>query len=772
MSNNTLGKIDEDSKKALKFKDWEETSIENVFLKPNVEDENFVAINDLTRQYFLLMMNVLESPFLGSFLTHNTRRDEVLVNGHKVKLKPEKRWKIETTPYTRSLLTDGAIIYNWSWKGKNDDKKRIEDADRLLRPFFERSVLKILLEDLHFQIVFINELIFSFLEDREKDEAKVHQLLRDEFNSEFAALIEKMNQVVGEFLNDTDYQTAYEYVLAESLNKLITETVIGNDNDNSSGLITQFLGQTIDDLFKSSDEVEVTSDDEEGSSGLSSSGKTRDEIDDNNNSRLKAQFFKLIEHLFEVLYQNKVEHNIDEVLLAVSSSEDTRAENIETENIETENIETEIIENLTKESVEKLEKQGVNVEFSVAFKALKTYFDKDDDLETFRNSLEEYFDSNVIPEDNALKAFRNSLKVYFGKGDVLDAFRTYLEANNELFYVVPHVPDNRKNIPMDFDIVVFIGKVLYGVSKEVCEFSTLLSNIDCDDLFKKEEPSELLNKEEPSELLNKEELSNYLEKKRLTKSEKDKLIAYLQGLKKRVPKDMDYKSFLQELKSWNFNLIAYRKMNGCSWMVPQDAVIKMDPNLLWPKVDITYEMGEKKESKKYVLKIENIANGIKWRVFEKENGALKVSNTDPLGFFFQKEGGTNPNKESYVSYDKLNKNIHIVTKEGEEISVSDFRGIDLQGDEVSLNAFRLKPSKNGGKPDSFMSQNVHEHGQTKATLNLNEFLNEKDENDQKLRIVTKKTVTFPYICGAFDLLTEIQFGESGDDKNNLLMFTT
>jgi len=212
-------KVDADT--ALKYGKWNKTSIKGVKLKPDVEDENFVDINNLTRQYFLLMMNVLESPFLGSFLSHNTYREEVEIKENwNVKLKPEKRWKIETTLYTKPLLTDGAIIYNWSWKNVENDVKKITDPGRLFRPFFERSVFKLLLEDLHLQIAFIHEVILDSLKNSEKDKAKVHQLLKEKFNSEIATIIEQFNIIVGEFLNN-EYDSAYEYILNGELKELI-----------------------------------------------------------------------------------------------------------------------------------------------------------------------------------------------------------------------------------------------------------------------------------------------------------------------------------------------------------------------------------------------------------------------------------------------------------------------------------------------------------------------------------------------------------------------
>ena len=98
---------------------------------------------------------------------------------------------------------------------------------------------------------------------------------------------------------------------------------------------------------------------------------------------------------------------------------------------------------MTIRSIKKLDEQKVNTKFSVAFEGLN--------VDNIKGS------ESKNPDDKIFSDFEECL----GK-------------RNELYYVVPHVPADRKKIPMDFDFVVFFGKVLYGVSKEVSELSNLL----------------------------------------------------------------------------------------------------------------------------------------------------------------------------------------------------------------------------------------------------------------------------------------------------------
>ena len=190
-----------------------------------------------------------------------------------------------------------------------------------------------------------------------------------------------------------------------------------------------------------------------------------------------------------------------------------------------------------------------------------------------------------------------------------------LKDRNELYFVLPNMPrGTRRNL--EFDVVVYIGSLMYHLSRDLQEM--------------------------------------------------------VQG--NCLPADC------------KFDFIAYQKMNGCNWTIPSSTAIKLDPNLLWPKLEIEYEEGGQNR----MLRVENIANGIEWKEFE-------VTNKVDL--------------------------------------------VRLPGQEVEIHSRELIPySREIGNLTNLMTETVHEHGQTKAIVRLEEFLRSDD------RKIIRKTVIFPYIC--------------------------
>ena len=535
------------STKKLKYGIFNPTSINNVELKPDVEDDNFVDINNLTRQYFLLMMNVLESPLLGSFLSQNKYRETVELEAFdsegkkdlEVDLKPEKRWKVQTTPFTKSLLTDGAIMYKAFW---NDERDNEFDEKIWLDFFFKDAIAKVLKEDISLQVA----LVVQHIEDKHGG------------------------------TGDVGYKN------------IVRKLIIALNEDRKKSLSKS---EIFTELLESS--------------GISIAPEVQKAI------------LAYIEQL-----------SGDLSLIPKGLME------------------------LVKASLKKLKQQEVNLNHRVILKGLKRY----------------------IEEDEGECIYKEFDKIIKERG------KYYTQAS-ELFFVVPHVPDSKKK-EADFDVMTFIGKVFYEVSKTIKGLGSGLRSLLKELGLTRKEIVDSKTPESDQEYIKllHQVRDRILKKPKDDQEDEFKYLREFYGTLNGYFKETKYKDkivpIMLDILAWEFDFIAYRKMNGCSWMIPQDATIKMDPNLLWPKLDVAYtaQDEETKENKDYLLKVENIANGIKWKRYEKLTGIFRVEVkeysskpkndfsapeevVDDTKFFFEKEG-----QKTELSLDALDGTMFVTLK--------------------------------------------------------------------------------------------------------------
>lgn len=76
--------------------------------------DNLVQIENITRTWFQLMVNLNESPKLRSFFASESYQGEKVGSTLQIKVEEEQlvnRWEIKATKYTRHFLTSGLAIY-------------------------------------------------------------------------------------------------------------------------------------------------------------------------------------------------------------------------------------------------------------------------------------------------------------------------------------------------------------------------------------------------------------------------------------------------------------------------------------------------------------------------------------------------------------------------------------------------------------------------------------------------------------------------------------
>ncbi|MCF2910537.1 hypothetical protein L1285_19685 [Pseudoalteromonas sp. DL2-H2.2] len=115
---------------------------ENLDVTINGEEKNFIEINSITRSYFILMTNLVESPRLRSFFSREEFDSE------------NKKWNVYTTDYTRHFLTEGLAIYSIKKEGvhsylvvPNEAGEQQDKASAELKQLLSDPAAEVILED-------------------------------------------------------------------------------------------------------------------------------------------------------------------------------------------------------------------------------------------------------------------------------------------------------------------------------------------------------------------------------------------------------------------------------------------------------------------------------------------------------------------------------------------------------------------------------------------------------------------------------------------------
>ena len=588
----------------------------NITVKGCVEDSNFVEINLLTRQYFLLMMNILESPFLMRFFSHQHYKG----NDKKKAEKPEKLWEVKTTPYTRAFLTDGAIVYKATW-----------DTELLETLFSTRCCEK--LHENQFLLKTIEEIVLKRIGCTKN--GKQLEILQ----KAIVASMKRLRQQEVYFREDNIFG---------SINKDIFNKDWDIRNNNQEISIGVLIARFLENCKKN--EMYFVVPHEIPSLNDKCKDKCKDESKDKSEDKGKdkRKDKRYVAQLANLDYEERIKKLRNGDFTDVGNSD----------------LLSQVFELVMKTDTMQTLRNAIvqHYNYNLFFKEnnmKETFPDWDKDGEDY-NKIDGKYRYKTIKEKDYLSAIVNNYWEACKDGkskQVIDyliqqfkkekQFRKYFfEQFGEKFFknASKKLVESDKDNLIEFDVVAFFGDVLYDLSV----------------LFKS-----LVEKN------NKENQNNHL----------------------------------------NFDFSARRKMNGCSWVIPPGVAIQLDPNLLWPKLDIDFKYDEdshllqarnkeKYRKEKYSGSLINIANGVKWKSKE-----LTLSHSDEF--------------------------------------------------EIEIKRQKI----------AFMSSDSHQLGQTKATLKIKDFVNDPNKID------INYTATFPYICGSFDLLTEVQFGKEGDE-NKLLLFTT